>query len=281
MMGPSHALCGAAAWVAVTADYTLHVAGLSVPVGWGLMPVGDAGVVTGALLCAGAALLPDIDHPGGTVARSLPPFSGWLARGVSRIAGGHRRGTHSVLGVAVLGILAWLSQTVSIPVGDGLRWLAHSGDLLFLEQLADALPGQVWPLAALLSVLLMSFAVKVLAFIPDRVSRANWIAAGTLGVVVGLHPPEHPWWFVVAVVLGCVVHLLGDLITVRGIHLLWPLRLSLPLPDSVYRGQSFFRWPILGRAGSRRETLIMAPITAFTLTGLGCAVVALGGVSLG
>ncbi|WP_262925695.1 metal-dependent hydrolase [Kocuria atrinae] len=105
--------------MALTADYTLHFSGFSVPIGFGVLPVGDAGVVTGALICAGAALLPDIDHPSGTVARSLPPFSGWLARIVSRLSGGHRRGTHSVIGLLVFTLLAWLSQNAALPVGDG------------------------------------------------------------------------------------------------------------------------------------------------------------------
>ena len=87
MMGPSHAACGAAAWVALTGTYTVQLADVSIPVGLGLMPVGNAGVITGSLICAGAALLPDLDHPGGTVARSLPPLSGWIAKATSTLSG--------------------------------------------------------------------------------------------------------------------------------------------------------------------------------------------------
>lgn len=151
MMGPSHAACGAAAWVALTADYQLHLQDLTVPIGWGVLDVGDTGVLTGALVTAGAALLPDLDHPDGTVARSLRPLSTWLARGICRLSGGHRRGTHSVLGVAVFTGLAAAAQKIGIPV-EGLGW--------------------VWPLAAVMSVLLIAFAVQVLAFVPDR-SRSS------------------------------------------------------------------------------------------------------------
>lgn len=286
MMGPSHAACGAAAWVALTADYTITLAGAAVPVGFGLLPVGDAGVLTGALICAGAALLPDIDHSGGTVSRSLPPFSRWLARLVVGLAGGHRRGTHSLIGLGVFVLLAWLSQNVSIPVGDALRWGAlgpapDAGPSSAREAAASSLPGEVWPLAALLSVLLIAFAVKVLAFVPDRLSHANWAVGILLGTVVALHPPAHDLWFVYAVGLGCAVHMLGDMVTTQGIHLLWPLRIPLPLPGALYRNRSFLRFPVLGRAGSGLEIAVLTPITLYALTGLICAAVAWSGVSLG
>lgn len=79
MMGGHHAACGAAAWVAVTstAPYTL-----------GFYPVSDVGVITGAIVCAGAALLPDADHHSGTIAHSLPPVSEGVANLVETISGG-------------------------------------------------------------------------------------------------------------------------------------------------------------------------------------------------
>lgn len=280
-MGPSHAACGAAAWVAVTADYTLELADFSMPIGFGLLPVGDPGVVTGALICAGAALLPDIDHPSGTVARSLPPFSGWLSRIVARLSGGHRRGTHSVIGLLMFTLLAWLSQNAALPVGRGLRWLAQSSDAGTTPAVVGALPGQVWPLAAVLSVLLIAFAVKVLTFLPDRVSHANWLVALGLGVVVATNPPDHPWWFVVAVALGCAVHMLGDMVTTQGIHLLWPLRPRLPVSATFYRGKSFVRFPVLGNAGSGMELAVLTPISLYAAVGMACAIAAWGGVTLG
>ncbi|WHF24660.1 hypothetical protein QJS66_11125 [Kocuria rhizophila] len=55
------------------------------------------------------------------MARSLPPVSRWLAKGLSRLAGGHRRGTHSLLGLLAIMVLAELSQRASVPVGDALQ----------------------------------------------------------------------------------------------------------------------------------------------------------------
>ena len=312
MMGPSHAACGAAAWVSLTGSYTVHLADISLPVGLGLMPVGDPGVITGALICAGAALLPDMDHPGGTVARSLPPLSRWLARGVSRVGGGHRHGTHSLVGLLVVTGLAVLSQRVSVPVGDALRWstardaaaaglpagtgssrateLAGAagltggggppGSAALAGDAAASLPGQVWPLAAVLSVLLIACAVKVLAFVPDRLSHANWVVGILLGAFVATHPPEDPRWFVVAVSLGWAVHMLGDLLTTQGIHLLWPLRPRLPLPTGLYRRRAFVRLPLLGNAGSGREILLLVPVTLYALAGLFCAAISWAGLTV-
>ena len=292
MMGPSHAACGAAAWVALTGTYTVHLADTSLPVGLGLMPVGDPGVITGALICAGAALLPDMDHPGGTVARSLPPLSTWLARGVSRVCGGHRHGTHSLVGLLVVVGLALLSQRASVPVGDALRWNAAGdatgvagdgglpGGADIVGGAAASLPGQVWPLAAVLSVLLIACAVKVLAFVPDRLSHANWVVGIVLGAFVATHPPENPRWFVVAVGLGWAVHMLGDLLTTQGIHLLWPLRPPLPLPTAFYRRRAFVRFPVLGNAGSGREVLLLVPVTLYALAGLFCAAISWAGLTV-
>ena len=312
MMGPSHAACGAAAWVALTGTYTVHLADTSLPVGLGLMPVGDPGVITGALICAGAALLPDMDHPGGTVARSLPPLSRWLARGVSRLGGGHRHGTHSLVGLLVVVGLAMLSQRLSVPVGDALHWNAGAdaagsaplsgaglspaaalagalvvpggggppGSAALAGEAGASLPGQVWPVAAVLSVLLIACAVKVLAFVPDRLSHANWVVGIVLGAFVATHPPEDPRWFVVAVALGWAVHMLGDLLTTQGIHLLWPLRPRLPLPAALYRRRAFVRLPVLGNAGSGREILLLVPITLYALAGLFCATVSWAGLTV-
>ena len=71
MMGAHHAACGAAAWIAITSP---------APIGLGAYPVSPVGIVTGAVVCAGAALLPDIDHRNGTLAHCLPPVSGWVTR---------------------------------------------------------------------------------------------------------------------------------------------------------------------------------------------------------
>src|SRR5579859_3401709 len=101
MMGPHHAACGAAAWVAVTtrlhADLApvtqaLGLGPFAFDVGWPLVHATPLGVVAGALVTAGAALLPDADHPSATIAHSLPPVSRALCAGIGAVSGGHRNG---------------------------------------------------------------------------------------------------------------------------------------------------------------------------------------------
>ena len=70
MMGHSHALSGAVAWLALapaTAAATHH-------------SLSGASVLGGTLACAGAALLPDLDHPDGTIAHFFWLPSEWFAK---------------------------------------------------------------------------------------------------------------------------------------------------------------------------------------------------------
>src|SRR5690606_30760854 len=97
MMGHAHATTGAAAWVAIT---TVGAEPL------GLAPLGVEQILAGALVTAGAALLPDADHHSGTIAHSLPPLSNIVTSAVGTIAGGHRHATHSLLGILVTFTLA-------------------------------------------------------------------------------------------------------------------------------------------------------------------------------
>ena len=81
MMGKSHALSGAVGWLGGCA--ALVAAG---------HPPRPLSVVAGAVVSAGFALLPDIDHPGSTVARTLGPLTRTLSRVVSGLSAGVRPG---------------------------------------------------------------------------------------------------------------------------------------------------------------------------------------------
>lgn len=95
MRGTEHALSGAVAFAA--AAPLLHAA--------------PAALAAGTVLTAGAALLPDIDEPGSTISRQGGFLTMGLAWIIHRISGGHRKGTHSFLGVAVFAALAWTAVT--------------------------------------------------------------------------------------------------------------------------------------------------------------------------
>jgi len=86
MLGHDHALSGALAFAAVAP--MLHVSGTQLAVG--------------TALTAGAGVLPDIDEPGSTIARTFGFLTGAFAWIVHVISGGHRKGTHSLLGIGLL-----------------------------------------------------------------------------------------------------------------------------------------------------------------------------------
>lgn len=161
MMGGDHAACGAAAWIALTSSATVEiplaqVGTWTLPLGFGILDVGPIGVVTGAFMCAGAALLPDADHPNATIAHSLPPVSTVIVNGVGKVSGGHRHGTHSVLGIVAAIILAWAAQFLT--PANVLSWIGQPPADTWWASL------QVGP--ALMSMILVGFALTTLKFVP-------------------------------------------------------------------------------------------------------------------
>ena len=251
MMGGHHAASGAAAWIAVTS---------TAPIAFGCYPgVSDIGVMTGTLVCAGAALLPDADHHNGTIANSLPPVSEGLTKLVGHISGGHRNGTHSILGVAAFTALAWGAGMLSLET----------------KQFGSVLIGP-----GIMCVLLVAFAMDALK-LTRRGLIWPWVAAVSLATMIAIFAPEEWWWMPFSVGLGCVVHLLGDFLTTMGIPLFWPMPTKPPrwirrakwLPfDNMWTSGGHFALPILGDAGSIREWVVMTPISLYAVAGFGTAV---------
>jgi len=252
MMGAHHALTGAAAWIAVTAT-----AGH----GFGLYPVTALGTLVGALVCAGAALLPDADHGSATVAHSIPFLGKLITRGISGVSGGHRHGFHALLSI----FCAWL-----IATGLGsLTWHPHWW----------ASPISVGP--ALMSAVSIAVATKALGL-----SRGSWQRSWAFGllvaILVALFAPAQQSWFVVCFTLGYAVHLAGDLLTTGGLPLLWPW---VPKPPQAWRRIPVLKrlWlrggnfavPILGAAGSTREWIVMIPVACYVAWGIWLAAVPL------
>ena len=100
VMGVNHATSGAAVWFAATAALPSF--------GTHAYPLAAAGVLSGALVCAGAALLPDADHHSGTIAHSVPVVGKLVARSIEDASGGHRHGFHTILAGALVTLLAVL-----------------------------------------------------------------------------------------------------------------------------------------------------------------------------
>ncbi|MBB5750169.1 metal-dependent hydrolase [Micrococcus sp. TA1] len=272
MMGPHHAACGAAAWVLIAADGELPLGPLAgvglfgtgtgalltlpeaIPLGFGLLGgITDLGVLAGAIVAAGAALLPDADHRQASIAHSLPPVSEWLCRILGRAAGGHRNGTHSLLGIAAFTLMAWLLSRLTLPTESGALQLG----------------------AGIGTVLLSAFAVKALRFMPDRARRAPWLVGILCGALVTVGLGAESSWFVLAVALGVVVHVAGDMLTDGGCNLLWPVRLRrprelsrTPLVREMWSSGGRMKLPVLGPTGSRREWAAATLISAVAVVGM-------------
>jgi membrane-bound metal-dependent hydrolase YbcI (DUF457 family) len=243
-MGGHHAASGAAAWVAVasTGPYTL---------GW--YPLDATGILIGGMATAGTALICDWDHRSSTVAHSLPPLSNLIAVGIENASGGHRQGTHSVLGGAFFVLLAALVAQFQVAT----PW------------------GELSVGAGLLCMFLINIAAKALKLFPRSGWITNWIFGLSMAGLVTWYAPEQWTWLPVSMLTGVVVHIVGDLITTGGVPLLWPLVIKpprflrrVPLVKSVWRSNGALSLPLLGRAGSRREWLVLIPVSAYAMVGL-------------
>ena len=74
---------------------------------------------------------------------------------------------------------------------------------------------------------------------------------------------------------GVLVHIVGDMITTGGVPLLWPIVIKppkflrkLPLLKDVWKANGAFSIPLLGRAGSRREWLVLIPVSGYAMIGM-------------
>ncbi|OZM75971.1 metal-dependent hydrolase [Pseudonocardia sp. MH-G8] len=232
MLGVSHALSGAALGLAVVGF---------VPELLGAHP--DAGtVLTFTAVCAGAALLPDLDHPSSTATRRFSVAS-WLAsrvvRPLSRLVynltrgrrdtgrGSHRGLTHTVVGAVLLGLAVNLaSARFGAPVLIGTLFVCLALAIKGLDALVPGPPSLV--IAAGLT-----YAVE--QFVPGG-------TAGTAG------------WLGAAVALGMVVHSVGDAVTETGAPLLWPL----PIRQRHWYPVGSPR-PLRFRTGGKVEAWVVAP----------------------
>src|SRR5699024_8522396 len=138
----------------------------AVPLGIGLFDVGPAGAFIGSIICAGAALLPDIDHHNASIAHSLPPLTMMMARSFQSVSGGHRNGTHSIVWMLFFGIVAWLA---SFFVIENTAWF---GDLRVG--------------GGLMAIILAACAFHVLRFMPGSARKAPWAAGIIVGIIATL-----------------------------------------------------------------------------------------------
>lgn len=207
-MGRGHAASGALAFTALVAAAPLVGVHPSV-----------AQTACGAFATAGAALIPDSDHPEGTIAFTWGPLSKALCEAIHNACHGHRRHTHTLPFAALAGGCTWLWLALAAPF-HATSWVAG----------------------------VMLYALLTLAMRSLKLAHAG---AHPLGAALAYLAVEHTHGLTtllpLAVTLGCLAHIAGDSLTVEGVPpFLWPLR---PMGKHV-------RFPILGHAGSRRELLL-------------------------
>ncbi|MEV5407597.1 metal-dependent hydrolase [Thermopolyspora sp. NPDC052614] len=207
MMGHSHALSGAVIWLASAPA----LAGLTPVAGNALLP---AELLAGALVCAGAAMLPDLDHPSATIAQTFGPATWLLSKAVNFLSGGHRHATHSLLFCVATGLGAHALAQYS-TVGRDIVVVLMIG--LALRALAVGVPGRT----------ITSAVVNIL------LTAALFLIFGSLGVGYG--------WLGLAVGIGAFAHVVGDCLTERGCPVLWPIkgRWLLPYKIGFKTGKAF------------------------------------------
>ncbi|WP_127783268.1 metal-dependent hydrolase [Rhodococcus sp. X156] len=206
-MGRTHVLSSTAIGLACAAPLARHV---------GEHPMPVATLLAFAAIVGGFGVLPDLDHPHATLARTLGPVTKALSRVVNNLSGGHRRGTHTVW-MALL--MVGLATTLATRFGrDALVPVVFVGYYLFAMILRLS-PNHRSGKAELLYVV-----------------EAAAATAATYQLI------EDWWWVPYAVGFGVIGHIVGDILTVDGVPILYPL-----LPRLVVR------LPLLGRTDSALE----------------------------
>ncbi len=225
MMGTSHAVSGLAAGLALA-----HLTGHT--------DYATAAVL--AVTTAGFALLPDLDHPGARASRLLGPVTGLLSRVLRWMSATLYRWTKGTRDEDWEGTHRHLTHTVLFAVSLGAgTWFAV----------------RAWGQWAILGVLVAGIVLACAAL-------GDWLlvpAAG--GIVVLLASGE--WGqsldgagvpLALSVTVGCVVHDLGDALTLSGCPFLFPL----PIAGETWyelRPPALLRF----RTGGAVESLIVLP----------------------
>lgn len=199
MMGRNHAALGAVICLGIG-----RTMGLSTQL-----------LLASTICVSGAALLPDIDEQGSTVAHLFEPISGFVAHITNKMMGGHRMGTHSLVGVCLIGTALWIST---------LFKFGH------IEVIAPC------SLVSICATLMIRASVPAL-FRPSKVVS---LALG-VGVSYAIYRYVGLGFVPLAVTLGWGTHLLGDMLTRGGVPFLWPF------------SKDHFEMAILKRTNSIRE----------------------------
>lgn len=199
---------------------------------------GLAGQAAWVMLWGGATLLPDLDSVGASAARMWGPVSRAIAVVVSRVAGGHRCGTHDiVLSPVLFGALA--AVAVLVPPAATIVLAVAFGLMIHGLQVT-----RLWRTGPVIN-LVLSWGGASLAL------SSGWVSVG--------------WWLPVAVAGGVVVAILGDALTHE----------KVPVPLLWLTNRSWRMGLGLFRTGSGVETMLITPALTLAAVVLGARAVGL------
>lgn len=228
MMGREHALFGFGAY-AISAWALAHNGTLAPEL------ASPQALTCGALVSAGAALVPDIDNPNSTAANAGGPITRGIAYVTNVLSGGHRQGTHQLWFAAGFFLILWATTAGAETVAGALKMPALS----------------TWHLAAscLWFTAIVAFGVQATTktFLHEKFNRiwqkntgifakaytwgfallacaGAWILCGT---------PDSWGWLVPAVITGHLSHLLTDALTAEGLAILPSKKIYFPILGEV------------------------------------------------
>ncbi|GAB3939769.1 metal-dependent hydrolase [Micromonospora vulcania] len=256
MMGPSHALSGAAVWLAGSwaldqfADY--HQSPLALAVG--------------TAVCAGGALFPDLDmsgkvtsnQGGATVGRTFGVFSLFVAEVMEKIS---------------LGVYYATKLSKDPKRSNGHRTLTHTLPFTLLIGWGTTALCAAYGKWAVITILFFMFGLALRGLFDDWAERAGW-------VIVTLASAGAAWFTFVnlpggrgypligtALGVGCFVHIIGDMITRAGVPILWPIPIKRRMWTMVGLPNS-----IALRTGSKTEVvglrIVLTVVSALATVGL-------------
>ena len=254
MMGPSHAMSGAAAWLA----------GVTIYASVTNTPLSGSALLLGTTVAAGAALAPDLDNYSSTVVSAF----GWLGKGVGRLVDALSVAVYNITksrreevkGYGHRTLFHTLVAAILAGVGVSLATAATGFVKIFGQQLTW---GQVWSI--LIMAIFLNLGLSGLFSKQIKKYRAKFgptlifLFSIGLAVLTAFLLPEGTHvsysWLGLAVGGGWLVHLLGDAITKQGVPLFWPLRI---------RGKGWYdvALPSIFRitAGGSIETVLLLPL---------------------